>query len=79
VHPDNLVNIEMQMFYAGSGAFILSHFSYGPLHHFIPGFSLKSWISLGYLTVFGAVGFYAYNYLLSHEPALKMERLTLFH
>jgi len=79
VHPNNLVNSGMQMVYVGVAAFILSHFLYNPLPQIIHDFSARSLTGLLYLTVFGSIGFYAYNYLLSHEPSIRISSYAIIN
>ena len=34
---------------------------------------------LTYLTILGAAGFYAYNYLLNHEPAIRISSYAIIN
>jgi drug/metabolite transporter (DMT)-like permease len=79
VHPNNLVHSGMQMLYVGIAAFILSHILYGPLPQIISGISERSWMGLAYLAFFGGIGFYAYNYLLSNEPAIRISSYAIIN
>lgn len=77
VHRDNLVNSGMQMLYVGIAAFIISCFLYEPLPVIAGGISARSFAGLVYLTVFGSAAFYAYNYLLSHEPSIRVSSYAI--
>lgn len=79
VHSNNLVNSGIQMLYAGIVALAISMFMYKPLPQIIPEISLISWLGFIYLTVLGAVGFYAYNYLLSNEPAIRISSYAIIN
>ena len=79
VHPDNLVNSGIQLIYVGTAAFILSLFLYDPLPQIYHNFSPRSLASLAYLTIFGSIGFYAYNYLLSHEPSIRISSYAIIN
>lgn len=79
VHPDNLVNSGIQLIYVGIASFILSLFLYNPLPQIYHDFSARSLGSLAYLTIFGSVGFYAYNYLLSHEPSIRISSYAIIN
>lgn len=79
VHENTLVNSGMQMTYAGIVALVLSSFLYEPLPQIIPAITLRSWLGLGYLSIFGAAGFYAYNYLLRHEPAIRVSSYAIIN
>lgn len=77
VHKNNLFNSGMQMFFVGVIALTLSYFVYKPFPVIIPEISARSWGGLVYLSVFGAVGFYAYNYLLVNEPAIRISSYAI--
>ena len=79
VHSNNLINSGMQMSYAGIAALILSAFMYKPLPQIVPQISFLSWIGFVYLTILGAAGFYAYNYLLSNEPAIRISSYAIIN
>lgn len=79
VHPNNLFSSGMQMLFAGIIALIISAFFYKPLPLIIPEISARSWGGLLYLTVFGAAGFYAYNYLLVHEPSIRVSSYAIIN
>jgi drug/metabolite transporter (DMT)-like permease len=73
VHEDILVNTTMQMLLIGLlclGGMIL--FSRQGLAAIWPDFSARSLFGLGYLTIFGSLAFVAYNYLIIHEPAIRI-------
>jgi drug/metabolite transporter (DMT)-like permease len=73
VHKDLLVNTTMQMVLIGLlclGGMML--FFRPGLAVIWPSFSLRSLIGLGYLTIFGSLAFAAFNYLLIHEPAIRI-------
>ncbi len=78
-HSSNFINSGMQMFYAGIVALVLSSFIYRPLPQMIHEFSFRSLGGLTYLTILGAAGFYAYNYLLSHEPAIRISSYAIIN
>ncbi|MDD5067353.1 MAG: EamA family transporter [bacterium] len=72
VHPDSLVNSAIQMLFVGficlagmeiSGPGRLMQFS---------GFSVSSILSVLYLALVGSLAFIAYNFLLKHEPSLRI-------
>jgi drug/metabolite transporter (DMT)-like permease len=77
VHSNNLLNSGIQMFYAGIVALVISMFMYKPFLQIIPEISFLSWMGFAYLTILGAVGFYAYNYLLSNEPAIRISSYAI--
>ena len=79
VHSNNLFNSGMQMLFVGIAALIISYFVYKPLPVIIPEISFRSWAGLIYLSVFGAAGFYAYNYLLSNEPAIRISSYAIIN
>jgi len=72
VHPNNLVNSGLQMFLAGVIGLLVSCFAYASPHNVLPAISLSSWIGLAYLTVFGAIAFYAFSYLIAREPSIRI-------
>jgi drug/metabolite transporter (DMT)-like permease len=72
VHANNLVNSGLQMCIAGTIALVFSLFAYPPPAVVLPGISLKSWMALAYLASVGGVAFYAYSYLLKHEPSRRI-------
>ncbi len=76
-HSNNFINSGMQMLYAGIVALILSTFIYKPVPQLLNDFSYRSLGGLAYLTILGAAGFYAYNYLLSHEPAIRISSYAI--
>ena len=72
VHPNNLVNSGLQMFSAGAIGLIVSCFMYASPAKVLPAISVASWIGLAYLTVFGAIAFYAFAYLIHREPSIRI-------
>jgi drug/metabolite transporter (DMT)-like permease len=72
VHQNNLVNSGLQMCIAGVIALVFSLFAYPSPAAVLPGISLKSWLALAYLASIGGVAFYAYSYLLKHEPSRRI-------
>jgi drug/metabolite transporter (DMT)-like permease len=72
VHPNNLVNSGLQMFMAGVIGLIISWVAYEPPQKVLPAISAASWIGLAYLTVFGAIAFYAFSYLIHKEPSIRI-------
>jgi drug/metabolite transporter (DMT)-like permease len=72
VHPNNLVNSGMQMFMAGAIGLIVSCIVYASPQKILPAISVASWIGLAYLTVFGAIAFYAFSYLIHREPSIRI-------
>ncbi len=72
VHKNTLVNSGMQMLFAGTIGLVFSWVLYKPVYTALPAVSAHSWIGLLYLTVFGAVGFYCYSYLIKHEPSIRV-------
>jgi drug/metabolite transporter (DMT)-like permease len=72
VHEDNLVNTGMQMTIAGAIALIVSQFAYPPVTALLPAVSARSWWALIYLSTAGSAAFAAYNYLLKHEPSIRV-------
>jgi drug/metabolite transporter (DMT)-like permease len=77
LHKNNLFNSGMQMLFVGVIALTLSYFIYKPLPVIIPEISIRSWGGLLYLSIFGAAGFYAYNYLLVNEPAIRISSYAI--
>jgi drug/metabolite transporter (DMT)-like permease len=72
VYPNNLVNSGFQMIFAGVIALVLSQFLYSPLPELIPKISVRSWWALIYLATIGSAAYYAYIYLLAHEPSIRV-------
>ncbi len=72
VHEDNLVTTGMQMAIAGGIALAISWFAYAPLGELLPAVTARSWWAVLYLTTAGSAAFYAYNYLLKHEPSIRV-------
>jgi drug/metabolite transporter (DMT)-like permease len=72
VHQNNLVNSGLQMCIAGAIALVFSLFAYPSPAGVLPGVSLKSWLALAYLASIGGAAFYAYSYLLKHEPSRRI-------
>lgn len=70
-HPDSLVNSGLQMLFIGiislAGAFFFS-----PVSVPVAAYSSESWFGLVYLTILGSLAFCAYNYLIAHEPAIRI-------
>lgn len=79
VHPNNLFNSGMQMLFVGIAALLISAIIYKPAPEIIPAISARSLGGLLYLTVFGAAGFYAYNYLLSNEPSIRISSYAIIN
>jgi drug/metabolite transporter (DMT)-like permease len=71
-HKSNLVHSGLQMLLAGAAALAFSAFIYDPLPVLVTRVSPQSWIAAAYLTVFGGLGFYAYSYLISKEPSIRV-------
>jgi drug/metabolite transporter (DMT)-like permease len=72
VYPNNLVNSGLQMIFAGMLALALSQFLYSPLPELIPNISVRSWWAVAYLATIGSAAYYAYVYLLAHEPSIRV-------
>jgi drug/metabolite transporter (DMT)-like permease len=76
-HPNHLIHSGMQMLFIGIISAVLSGFIYPPADEIIPLITVRSWISLAYLTVFGALAFFAYNYLISKEPSYRISSYAI--
>lgn len=77
VHGNNLFSSGMQMLFVGIIALAISSIVYKPLPQILPEISARSWGGLVYLAVLGAAGFYAYNYLLLHEPSIRISSYAI--
>jgi len=72
IHPNNLANSGLQMAIAGLIAIVVSLFAYRPVPEILPEVTALSWIGLAYLATIGSLAFYAYSYLLKHEPSNRI-------
>jgi drug/metabolite transporter (DMT)-like permease len=72
VHDDSLVNSGIQMLWVGIICIIVMSFFKPPLLNIIPHITLRSSLSLWYLAIIGSLAFAAYNYLIQHEPAIRI-------
>ncbi|MFH0976008.1 MAG: EamA family transporter [Spirochaetota bacterium] len=77
VYPNNLVNSGLQMIIAGLIAFVMSQFLYQPLPELISNISHRSAFSLLYLSIMGSAAYYAYTYLIAHEPSIRIVSYTI--
>ncbi|TCL68496.1 drug/metabolite transporter (DMT)-like permease [Hydrogenispora ethanolica] len=71
VPADNLVNSAIQMTFVGLVC-VAGLWPGQPLPAIASAFSAHSWFGLGYLAILGSLAFIAYNYLIAHEPALRI-------
>ncbi len=72
IYKDNFVNSGIQMFFVGTVSLIWGSFYNTPIIDTFRLFSLRSLIGLTYLAVIGSFAFGAYNYLLFHEPSIRI-------
>ena len=72
VPGDNFVNSGIQMLFVGVVSIIGVSISHPPLAEIYRYFSLRSLIGVLYLAVVGSLAFGAYNYLISHEPSIRI-------
>ncbi len=70
--PDTFLNSAIQMLAAGICALAYSFFTGPSLVSVAPHFTALSILSVVYLAVFGSLGFVSYNYLIKHEPAIRV-------
>lgn len=76
-YPDPLVNSAIQMVFVGLVSLIAVSFLYPPLPQILPQVSLRSGLALLYLAVVGSLAFGAFNYLIAHEPAIRVSSYSL--
>lgn len=69
-HPDSFVSSGIQMLLVGVVSLAWAYWETPNPN--IAGFTTASWFGLVYLAVFGSIAFCAYNYLLVHEPAIRI-------
>jgi drug/metabolite transporter (DMT)-like permease len=69
-YDDSFVSSGLQMLFAGIVS--LGWAIYQNPHPDFSAFSGPSWFGLFYLTVLGSLAFCAFNYLLLHEPAIRI-------
>jgi drug/metabolite transporter (DMT)-like permease len=76
-YPDTLVNSGFQMAFVGltglAGAALLAP----PLREVLPRVSLPSALGLAYLTTVGTLAFWAFTYLVAHEPGIRVSSFSL--
>lgn len=77
VPRDNFVNSGIQMLFAGAVSLIGVSLSHEPLPHLFTSFSLPSIVGVSYLAVVGSLAFSAYNYLIVHEPSIRIVSYSL--
>jgi len=77
VPKDNFVNSGIQMLFAGIVSLAGVSLSHQPLHHLYKSFSLSSMVGVAYLAVVGSLAFGAYNYLIAHEPSIRIVSYSL--
>jgi len=69
-NPDSFVSSGIQMLLVGLVSMAWAYWETPNPN--LSGISAASWFGLAYLAVFGSVAFCAYNYLLMHEPAIRI-------
>ena len=72
VPKSGILNSGIQMFGVGVCSFVLMLTLFPVNSHTLTIFSMRSWLGVGYLTVFGALAFAGYTYLIKHEPAIRI-------
>jgi drug/metabolite transporter (DMT)-like permease len=77
VPKDNFVNSGIQMLFAGIVSLAGVSLSHQPLPHLYKSFSLSSMVGVAYLAVVGSLAFGAYNYLIAHEPSIRIVSYSL--
>ncbi len=76
-HPDPMVNSAIQMTFVGI-VVLLADLVLGPAPaEFAPNVSPQSMLALCFLAIVGSLAFAAYNYLLAHEPAIRVVSYSL--
>lgn len=76
-HPDVMVNSGVQMSFVGL-VVLLADLLLGPAPaDFLPAVSTASALALLFLAVIGSLAFAAYNYLIAHEPAVRVVSYAL--
>jgi len=76
-HPDVMINSGMQMLFVGVSV-LLVDLLWGPAPaEFLPYVSLHSALALLFLAFVGSLAFAAYNYLIAHEPAIRVVSYAL--
>lgn len=78
-HPDSMVNSGVQMLFVG--VFVLAaNLVFGPAPaEFLPQVSLQSALALLFLALIGSLAFGAFNYLVAHEPAIRVVSYALIN
>ncbi|MGQ9617249.1 MAG: EamA family transporter [Spirochaetota bacterium] len=77
VPKDNFVNSGIQMLFAGIVSLVGVTLSHQPLPHLYKSFSFSSMVGVAYLAVVGSLAFGAYNYLIAHEPSIRIVSYSL--
>jgi drug/metabolite transporter (DMT)-like permease len=72
VFPDVFINSGIQMISVGIICLIILFFTGPSINSILPTVTLQSAIGLFYLAIIGSAAFCAYNYLIHHEPAIKV-------
>ncbi|NLE02528.1 MAG: EamA family transporter [Fibrobacter sp.] len=72
VFPDVFVNSGIQMTVVGGGCLFILLFHKPVLSQIIPTITTSSFLGLLYLMLIGSAAFSAYNYLIHHEPAIRV-------
>ncbi len=77
VYPNNLVNSGIQMLTAGILSLVVSLLFYPAPATILKSVTLSSGLAALYLTILGAGAFYAFNYLLQHEPSVRITSYSI--
>jgi drug/metabolite transporter (DMT)-like permease len=72
VFPNVFVNSGIQMLVVGGASLAVLAFIQPLSPALFSSFSTMSIVGLLYLAIFGSAGFAAYNYLIGHEPAIRV-------
>ncbi len=79
VYPDTLVNSGIQMLFVG--VLCIGTLSFFPpsLAEIVPTVSAQSAFGLAFLAIIGSLAFGAFNYLVTHEPAIRVTSYALIN
>ena len=79
VPQDSMVNTMVQMLFAGSVSFIVMIFSGLSIVDSIKNATLSSIIGVSFLGLIGSIALSAYNYLIKHEPSIRIVSYSLIN
>ena len=71
-YPDVFINSSIQMLFVGGISLLILSLKQPSLITLIPTFSLQSIIALLFLAIIGSLAFSSYNFLIKHEPAMRV-------